>query len=98
MVMNPGDEMVGSPVELLACQRAASEKVDPYERLLHDAMKGDATLFAREDYVEEAWRVVGPILGNVTPVYEYDCNTWGPREMEKTIAPPGGWVNPVGGC
>ncbi|HKI32381.1 MAG TPA: glucose-6-phosphate dehydrogenase [Gemmataceae bacterium] len=98
MVMNPGDVLTGSPVELLACQRSASEKVDPYERLLADAMKGDATLFAREDYVEEAWRIVGPVLGHVTPLSEYDCGTWGPPEMEQTVAPPGGWVDPEGAC
>ena len=98
MVMNPGEVMTGGPQELLACQRSASEKVDPYERLLGDAMKGDATLFAREDYVEEAWRIVGPILGNVTPLYEYDCNTWGPPAMEDTICPSGGWVDPVPAC
>ncbi len=97
-VMNPGEALAGRPVELIACQRSALEKVDAYERLLNDAMKGDATLFAREDYVEEAWRIVGPVLGDVTPLYEYDCNTWGPPEMEDTIAPPGGWVNPEGAC
>jgi glucose-6-phosphate 1-dehydrogenase len=94
MVMNPGEAMTGRQIELLAAQRSAAEKVDPYERLLGEAMKGDPTLFAREDYVEEAWRIVGPVLGNVTPLYEYDNCTWGPPEMEQTIAPPGGWVDP----
>jgi glucose-6-phosphate 1-dehydrogenase len=98
MVMNPGETMTGRPTELLACQRSASEKADPYERLLADAMKGDPTLFAREDYVEEAWRIVGPVLGNVTPLYEYDPGTWGPPEMEQTVMPPGGWVDPEGTC
>ncbi len=98
MVMNPGEAMTGRPVELLASQRPASEKVDPYERLLGEAMKGDPTLFAREDYVEEAWRIVGPVLGNVAPLYDYDCGTWGPTEMEQTVAPPGGWVDPKGAC
>jgi glucose-6-phosphate 1-dehydrogenase len=98
MVMNPGEAMIGDPVELLACQRSASEKVDPYERLLTEAMRGDLTLFAREDYVEEAWRIVDPLISNVTPPYEYDCKTWGPKEMEDTIAPPGGWVDPMTTC
>src|SRR5262249_18993853 len=98
MVMSPGETMTGEEIELLACQRSASAKVDPYQRLLGDAMKGDSTFFAREDYVEEAWRIVNPILGNVTPLYEYDCNTWGPAKMEETICPPGGWVNPTGTC
>jgi glucose-6-phosphate 1-dehydrogenase len=95
LVLKPGEEVAGRQIELLACQRSAAEKVDPYVRLLGDAMKGDATLFAREDYVEEAWRIVNPILGNVTPVSEYDPNTWGPPQMEKTISPPEGWVDPV---
>jgi glucose-6-phosphate 1-dehydrogenase len=98
MVMNPGEVLTGRPVELLACQRSAVEKVDAYERLLGDAMKGDPTQFAREDYVEEAWRIVGPVLGNVTPLYEYDPGTWGPPQMEQAIMPPGGWVDPVGTC
>ena len=68
--------------------------MDAYERLLGDAMKGDATLFAREDYVEEAWRIVEPVLGNATPVYEYEPGTWGPPEAAE-IAPPGGWRDPV---
>jgi glucose-6-phosphate 1-dehydrogenase len=98
MVMSPGEVMTGRPVELLACQRSAADKVDPYERLLTDAMKGDPILFAREDYVEEAWRIVNPVLGNVTPLYEYDCGSWGPPEMEHTIQPHDGWVNPEGTC
>jgi glucose-6-phosphate 1-dehydrogenase len=98
MVMNPGEVMTGRPIELLACQRSASEKVDPYERLLGDAMKGDPTHFAREDYVEEAWRIVSPVLGDVTPLYEYESGTWGPPQMEHTIQPPGGWVDPEGSC
>ena len=98
MVMNPGEAMAGAPVELLACQRPDVGEVDAYERLLGDAMRGDPTLFAREDYVEEAWRIVEPVLGNVTPLYEYDRKTWGPKEMEETIAPPLGWVDPTGTC
>ena len=66
----------------------------PYERLLGDAMQGDQHLFAREDSVEAAWSVVDPILGNVTPVYEYEPNTWGPPEAER-IKPPDGWFDPT---
>jgi len=57
-------------------------------------MHGDATLFAREDYVEEAWRIVDPILKGGSPVYEYEPGTWGPREVEGRVSPPGGWHNP----
>jgi glucose-6-phosphate 1-dehydrogenase len=68
--------------------------MDAYERVLGDAMKGDATLFARQDYVEEAWRIVDPVLKKVTPVYQYEPNTWGPGEVER-VTPPGGWHNPT---
>jgi glucose-6-phosphate 1-dehydrogenase len=68
--------------------------MDAYERVLSDAMAGDATLFAREDYVEEAWRIVDPALKASTPVYEYEAKTWGPAEVEQ-VTPPGGWHNPV---
>ena len=60
--------------------------MDAYERVLSDAMAGDATLFAREDYVEEAWRIVDPVLKSDTPVYEYEPKTWGPPEVEATDA------------
>ncbi len=69
-------------------------RMDAYERLLYDAMKGDATLFAREDSVEHAWRIVEPVLGNATPISEYDPNTWGPRESDQIAAPYGGWHDP----
>jgi glucose-6-phosphate 1-dehydrogenase len=93
MVKSPGEGMVGRPVELLATHRPGAEEMAAYERLLSEAMRGDATQFAREDYVEQAWRIVEPVLGNVVPVYEYEPNTWGPKEAER-IAPPGGWRAP----
>ena len=68
--------------------------MDAYERVLGDAMAGDATLFAREDYVEEAWRIVDPVLKAGTPVYEYEPKTWGPSEVEQRVTPSGGWQNP----
>jgi glucose-6-phosphate 1-dehydrogenase len=58
-------------------------------------MAGDSTLFAREDYVEEAWRIVDPILKGNAPVYKYEPGTWGPSEVEQRVVPPGGWHNPV---
>jgi len=68
--------------------------MDAYERVLGAAMEGDAALFAREDYVEEAWRIVDPVLGMGTPIYPYQQKTWGPPEVERVI-PPGGWSNPT---
>ena len=65
----------------------------PYERLLGDAMRGDQTLFAREDSVQEAWRVVDPILGRVTPLFEYDVGSWGPAQASRLVDGRG-WHNP----
>jgi glucose-6-phosphate 1-dehydrogenase len=64
-----------------------------YERLLGDAIDGDATLFARRDAVEESWRVVDPVLDDATPAYPYAPGSWGPAEGER-IVPPGGWSEP----
>jgi len=89
----PGEAMVGEAVELLVRQSPADE-MTPYERLLGDAIRGDATLFVREDGVEAAWAVVDPILGNAVPVHDYEPNTWGPAEADQIIARDGGWHNP----
>ena len=70
--------------------------MEAYERVLGDAMAGDATLFARQDYVEEAWRIVDPVLKAGTPIYEYEKGTWGPSEVEKKVSPDGGWHGPSG--
>ena len=67
---------------------------DAYERVLGDAMDGDATLFAREDYVEEAWRIVDPVLAAGTPLHEYEPGR-GVRRKRRRFAPPGGWHDPV---
>ena len=92
-VKKPGELMVGESVELVAHHQPADE-MEPYERLLGDAANGDATLFAREDSVEAAWRVVDPILGDTAPPFEYEPNTWGPPEAERALTPAGGWHNP----
>jgi len=94
-VMDADDQMRGEQVELLASRRPGAEEVDAYERVLGDAMTGDRTLFAREDYVEEAWRIVDPVLQADTPVHGYPPGTWGPPEVDAQVAPPGGWQNPV---
>ena len=89
----PGEAMVGERVELVVRQSSADE-MTPYERLLGDAIRGDPTLFVREDGVEAAWCVVDPILGNTTPIHEYESNTWGPAEADQFIAGDSGWRNP----
>ena len=63
-------------------------------RLLTDALHGKAELFARPDSVEAAWRVVDPVLGEPTPVYQYEPNTWGPAEADQIVQRAGGWHNP----
>src|SRR4030095_7796156 len=95
-IMAPGEEMIGAQAELLACHHPDTGEMDAYERVLGDAMEGDQTLFAREDYVEEAWRIFDPMLKASTPVYEYEPGTWGPPEVAEQISPPGGWHDPSG--
>ncbi|HXX16953.1 MAG TPA: glucose-6-phosphate dehydrogenase [Candidatus Eremiobacteraceae bacterium] len=93
-VMAPGEQMAGEPTEMLAHHHTQPTEIEPYELLLGDAIMGDSTLFARQDYVEEAWRIVDPVLKAATSVYEYDQGTWGPSEVATRVAPPGGWENP----
>lgn len=94
-VIAPGQDAVSQTDEMIVSQHPRADEMDAYERVLGDAMAGDATLFAREDYVEEAWRIVDPVLKAGTPVLEYDPNTWGPSEVDQKVSPPGGWQNPV---
>jgi len=95
MTKSPCDDMLGEPIEMIATQKPDPNEMDAYERLLTDAMAGDATLFAREDYIEEAWRIVDPVLKADTPVYSYEPGTWGPNEYENKIVPPDGWHDPA---
>ena len=94
-VMAPGEAMKGQNVEMVASRHAYPDEMEAYERVLGDAMAGDATHFARQDYVEEAWRIVDPVLKAGTPVYEYDKGTWGPAEVDARVCPAGGWDNPI---
>jgi glucose-6-phosphate 1-dehydrogenase len=94
-IIAPEQETVSQSAEMLGTQLPHAEEMDAYERVLGDAMQGDATLFAREDYVEEAWRIVDPVLKAGTPVYEYEPGTWGPKEVDSSAAPLGGWQNPT---
>jgi glucose-6-phosphate 1-dehydrogenase len=91
-VMDEAERMVGEQVELLFSHHPQADEMDAYERLLGDAMAGDATLFAREDYVEEAWRIVDPVLKAGSRLHEYEPNTWGPSDA---VAPAGRWQNPT---
>lgn len=95
LVMVDDDKMIGAVKELEGTPAPISDEKDAYERVLTDAIEGDATLFARQDYVEEAWRIVDPVLKADTPVCQYEANTWGPKEVDQKVAPPGGWHNPM---
>jgi glucose-6-phosphate 1-dehydrogenase len=91
----PGEETVSQSDEMIVSRHPRADEMDAYERVLGDAMAGDPTLFAREDYVEEAWRIVDPVLKAGIPVLEYDPKTWGPGEVDQRVSPPGGWQNPI---
>jgi glucose-6-phosphate 1-dehydrogenase len=93
-VKKAGESMTSEPSELMLIDRSDSRKMSAYERLLGDAIAGDATLFARQDAVEAAWSVVDGVLGDVTPVHEYAAGSWGPAEAERLTAAFGGWERP----
>ena len=90
----PGEAMVGEAVELQVHSEHPDE-MPPYERLLGDAMEGDAALFARQDAVEAAWRIVDPILDDAVAVHPYDQGTWGPGEASGLVGDIGGWTDPI---
>lgn len=107
----PGEKMIGEATELclvgedgkkgqptLVKEVAAPAplKMDAYERLLGDAMNGDATLFARTDVVEAAWAIVDPVIHGPSPMYDYEPGTWGPAEADKLTEEVGGWNTPTG--
>ena len=94
-VKRPGELMQGEETELSFLDKPEGDEMDAYERLLGDAMEGDAALFARQDAVEASWAIVDPILGNRTPLYEYEPGTWGPAEAERLTADAGGWHCPL---
>ena len=94
-VKKSGEHMVSEPTELKVVHQEDGDEMDPYERLLGDAMEGDATLFSRQDGVEAAWSIVNPILGDTTPVHEYEKGTWGPPDAVRLTADVGGWHQPV---
>jgi len=92
--MARGDKPTVESVEMLFSHHPSPGEMAAYARVLGDAIAGDRTLFAREDYVEEAWRIVDPALKAGTPIYEYEPHTWGPAEADR-LTPPGGWRNPA---
>jgi len=95
-VKQPGEKFVGESTELSFVHHPGGDEMEAYERLLGDAMAGDATLFTRQDAVERAWEIVEPILGNATPVHAYPPGSWGPAEADRLTAGVGGWHAPQG--
>ena len=89
----PGEAMVGEDVELAAIDTSEGD-MEPYERLIGDALKGDRQLFTREDAAELAWKIVDPVLDDKSPPQIYKSGTWGPTGNDDALVPPGGWVNP----
>ena len=92
-VKRPGEAMVGDAVELVARHSLVGDK-SPYERLLGDAIRGDASLFTRDDGVEAAWRVVDPILRSPEAVETYEPGSWGPAAARAVVAGGEGWHDP----
>ena len=98
LAKKPGDHMTGAPIELSVMERpeqGTGTRREAYERLIGDAMVGDATLFARQDVVEAAWAIVEPVLRSRKPLIEYEPGTWGPSEADRLVAGVGGWNTPM---
>jgi glucose-6-phosphate 1-dehydrogenase len=93
LVKKAGEAMQGEHVELIARHQSAGEK-SPYERLLHNAIIGDTSLFTRDDSVEAAWRVVDPVLSGGQPVIEYEPGTWGPTAATSIVSEGAAWNDP----
>ncbi len=90
----PGEGMLGQPVELSVMEQA-TQGLGDYERLLGDAMEGDATLFARQDIVEAAWAIVDPTIRGSFPVHDYEPGSWGPPQADRLVANGRGWHPPT---
>ena len=93
-IKEAGEDLTGCPVELAAKQECGTQVLMPYEELIRDAMNGNQTWFARQDYVEQAWRILEPVLNNPPPVQVYEPGSWGPDSAAKLTAELGGWSDP----
>ena len=89
-----GDAMVGEQIELLAVDDNQGD-MEPYERLISDAMNGNGQLFTRQDASEIAWRIVAPVLDDKSAPHIYQLGTWGPDEAMEQFGPPNGWIGPA---
>jgi glucose-6-phosphate 1-dehydrogenase len=94
-VKRAGERIEGKQVELVVGDDGEAAGMGAYEELLLDAIQGNAARFARQDYVEQAWRIVDHVLGDATPVHEYAPGTWGPPQAAALVAAPGEWLDPA---
>jgi glucose-6-phosphate 1-dehydrogenase len=83
----PGMALDAVPMDFSYGSSFKTQSAEAYERLLHDAMAGDQTLFLREDAVERSWEIVAPILDTSATVHPYAAGTWGPSAADELIAP-----------
>jgi glucose-6-phosphate 1-dehydrogenase len=82
--------------EQLSFAQQPGSDIRPYDRLIGAALDGDRWLFARQDTVEAAWRIVDPVLGDVVPVHPYARGSWGPEEANRLLADGDTWHDPAG--
>jgi glucose-6-phosphate 1-dehydrogenase len=101
LTKEPGEDLRGHASELLMCDEEAG-RVSAYERLIGDALRGDPTLFARQDAIEAAWRIVDDVVtatdGEGSVPRTYAEGSWGPSEAEALAVSAGGWHDPGVGC
>jgi glucose-6-phosphate 1-dehydrogenase len=90
-----GAGFIGHPTELVAATPPTPNDTLPYEELIEDAMTGNQRRFARQDYVEESWRLLDPILTAKLPIHIYEPGSWGPTEADQLHGKYGGWTNPA---
>jgi glucose-6-phosphate 1-dehydrogenase len=91
----PGPDLAAQPRELAYSGQTMEQMMRPYDRLIGAALSGERYLFARQDTVEAAWRVVQPVLDDVVPVQPYAKGTWGPAQADALVPAGETWHNPV---
>ena len=95
LVKKAGEPLEGEQIELLISEQSDPTELGAYGELLHDAIQGESARFARQDYVEESWRIVDPVLIGAGPLYDYEPGSWGPPEADRLVDTIGGWNNPA---
>ena len=91
----PGAGWVAQREDLAFAQQPGSD-MRPYDRLIGAALTGERWLFAQQQTVEAAWRVVDPVLGPVVPVQPYARATWGPKDADRLLPEGHSWHDPAG--